>query len=94
MESSAIVDALMDDPANPSYLLSSRIENCMFPPWSITKWPALRGHVLGEKLAGSQLEEAAEDFSALRIEQYPLAIMMQAAQALEAPLVTADAKAA
>jgi len=111
MESSAIVDALVDDPANPELLAliaDSELHAPSLIDYEVAS--ALRGHVLGGKLAGSQLEEAAEDFSALRIERYPLATMMQAvldlrenftvydaayvvlAQALEAPLVTADAK--
>jgi predicted nucleic acid-binding protein len=71
---------------------------------------ALRSHVLGGRLADSQLEDATEDFNALQIERYPLSTMMRAvldlqdnytvyhaayvvlAQALDAPLITADAK--
>lgn len=111
MESSAIVDALVDDPANPELLAliaDSELHAPSLIDYEVAS--ALRGHVLGGKLADTQLEDATEDFSALRIERYPLSTMMRAvlelrenftvydaayvvlAQALEAPLVTADTK--
>jgi predicted nucleic acid-binding protein len=113
IESSAIVDALVDDPANPE-LLALIADSELHAPTLIDYEvaSALRGHALGGKLAHAQLQDAAEDFIGLRIERYPLAIMLHAvldlrdnftvfdaayvvlAQALEVPLVTADAKLA
>ena len=111
MESSALVDALVGDPANAELLAliaDSELHAPSLLDYEVAS--ALRGHVLGGKLASTQLEDATEDFSALRIERYPLSTMMRAvldlrenftvydaayvvlAQALEAPLVTADAK--
>jgi len=111
LESSALVDALVDDPANAELLAliaDSQLHAPSLVDYEVAS--ALRGHVLGGKLASTQLEDATEDFSALRIERYPLSTMMWAvldlrenftvndaayvvlAQALVAPLVTADAK--
>ena len=111
LDSSALVDALVDDPANAELLAliaDSELHAPSLIDYEVAS--ALRGHVLGGKLASTQLEDAAEDFHALRIERYPLATMMRAvldlsenftvydaayvvlAQALEAQLVTADAK--
>lgn len=111
VESSAIVDALVDDPANAELLAliaDSELHAPSLVDYEVAS--ALRGHVLGGKLADIQLKDATDDFSALRIERYPLSTMMRAAlelrdnftvydaayvvlaQALEAPLVTADAK--
>lgn len=113
IESSAVVDALVDDPANPA-LLATIADTELHAP-SLIDYEvasALRGHSLGGKLADTQLHDAAEDFEALSIERYPLSAMIHAvldlrdnftaydaayvvlAQALEAPLVTADEKLA
>ncbi|MGH3499720.1 MAG: type II toxin-antitoxin system VapC family toxin, partial [Nocardioidaceae bacterium] len=111
IESSAMVDVLVDDPANPE-LLALIADTELHAPALIDYEvaSALRGHVLGGKLTDVQLGDATEDFTALRIERYPLAAMMGnvlelrdnftaydaaylvLAEALEAPLVTADAK--
>lgn len=111
IESSAMVDALVDDPANPE-LLALIADSDLHAP-SLLDYEvasALRGHVLGGKLDEAQVEDATEDFTALGIERYPLSRMMRGvldlrdnftvydaayvvlAQALEAPLVTVDAK--
>lgn len=113
IESSAMVDALVDVPANPE-LLALIADTELHAPSLLDYEVAsvLRGHVLAGKLTHLQLEDAVEDFSALRIERYPLSVMVRAvldlrnnftvydaayvvlAQALGAPLVTADAKLA
>lgn len=106
-----MVDALVGDPANPELLAviaDSELHAPSLIDYEVAS--ALRGHVLGGKLADSQLEDATEDFSAMQIERYPLSTMMRAvldlranytvydaayvvlAQALDAPLVTADSK--
>lgn len=106
-----MVDALVDDPANPDLLALIADEELHAP--SLIDYEvasALRGHMLGGKLADNQLDDAISDFSALRIERYPLSTMIRdvlalkdnytaydaayvvLAQALDAPLVTVDAK--
>lgn len=79
IESSALVDALVDDPANPQ-LLALIADEPMHAP-SLIDYEvasALRGHTLGGKLTTAQLADATEDFSALRIERFPLSSMMRA----------------
>jgi predicted nucleic acid-binding protein len=111
IESSAMVDALVDEPANPD-LLAILADNELHAP-SLIDYEvasALRGHALGGKLGDERLDDAIEDFRALTIERYPLSAMIREvldlkdnftvydaayvvlAQALETPLVTADAK--
>ncbi len=78
IESSAVVDARVDDPANPE-LLALIADDDLHPP-SLLDYEvasALRGHALGKKLAAARLGEAVEDFTALRIERYPLSTMMR-----------------
>ncbi|HEY5223550.1 MAG TPA: type II toxin-antitoxin system VapC family toxin [Microbacteriaceae bacterium] len=111
IESSALVDALVGNPANPELLAliaDSELHAPSLIDYEVAS--ALRGHSLGGKLADVQLQDAADDFSALDIERYPLAAMIRdvldlrdnftvydaayivLAQALDAALVTADAK--
>jgi len=111
IESSALVDALVDDPANPELLAliaDSELHAPSLIDYEVAS--ALRGHSLGGKLAAEQLEDAADDFDALTIERYPLSAMIRdvlglrdnftvydaayvvLAQALDMPLITADAK--
>jgi predicted nucleic acid-binding protein len=111
IEASAIVDALVDDPADPELLAviaNSELHAPALVDYEVAS--ALRGHVLGGKFAEPRLREATEDFGDLRIERYPLSTMVGAvlelrdsftvydaayvvlAQALDAPLITADAE--
>lgn len=92
LESSAIVDALVDDPANPELLAliaDSELHAPSLIDYEVAS--ALRGHVRGGKLAGTQLEDATEDFSALRIERYPLSTMMRAVLDLRENFTVYDA---
>ena len=78
IESSAVVDALIDDPVNPE-LLALIADSGLHAP-SLLDYEvasALRGHAVGGKLADAQLDDATEDFTALRIERYPLSMMMR-----------------
>lgn len=78
IESSAVVDALIDDPANPellAFIADSDLHAPSLLDYEVAS--ALRGHALGGKLADVRLDEATEDFTALLIERYPLSTMMR-----------------
>jgi predicted nucleic acid-binding protein len=111
IESSAMVEALVGDPANPNLLALLADEELHAPALlDFEVASALRGHVVGGKLDPVRLEEAVEDFVAFRIERHPMtdllghmldlrdnftvddAAYLVLAQALEAPVVSADAK--
>ena len=111
IESSAMVDALVDEPANPELLALLADEELHAPALlDFEVASALRGHALGGKLDQTRLDEAVEDFGAFRIERHQMtellghildlrenftvhdAAYVILARALEAPLVTADAK--
>lgn len=73
-----MVDALVDDPANPD-LFALIADNELHAP-SLIDYEvasALRGHALGRRLAADQLEEAADDFTMFAVERYPLSVMMR-----------------
>jgi predicted nucleic acid-binding protein len=73
IESSAMVDALVGDPANPDLLALLADEELHAPALlDFEVASALRGHVLGGKLDPVKLEEAVEDFIAFRIERHPM----------------------
>ena len=111
IDASAMVEALVGDPANPELLALLADEQLHAPTLlDFEVASALRGHVLGGKLDPVRLEEAVEDFIAFRIERHPMtdllghmldlrdnftvydAAYLVLAQALEAPVVSADAK--
>ena len=105
-----MVDALVDEPVNPQLLALLADEELHAPALlDFEVASALRGHALGGKLDQLRLDEAIEDFGALRIERHQMtgllghildlrdftvydATYVVLAQALEAPLVTADVK--
>jgi predicted nucleic acid-binding protein len=69
----------VDNPANPQLLAliaDSELHAPSLLDYEVAS--ALRGHALAGKLADGQLEDATEDFTALRIERYPLSTMMRA----------------
>jgi predicted nucleic acid-binding protein len=111
VESSAMVDALVGEPVNPQLLALLADEELHAPTLlDFEVASALRGHALGGKLDQLRLDEAVEDFGALRIERHQMtellghvldlrgnftaydAAYVVLAQALEAPLLTADSK--
>jgi predicted nucleic acid-binding protein len=111
VESSAMVNALVGDPANPNLLALLADEELHAPALlDFEVASALRGHVLGGKLDPVRLDEAVEDFTAFHIDRHPMtdllghmldlrdnftvydAAYLVLAQALEAPLVSADSK--
>jgi len=111
IESSAMMDALVDEPVNPHLLALLADEELHAPALlDFEVASALRGHALGGRLDQVRLEEAIEDFSGFRIERHQMTDLLAyildlrenftvydatyviLAHALEAPLVTADAK--
>jgi predicted nucleic acid-binding protein len=111
IESSAMVDALVDDPANPNLLALLADEELHAPALlDFEVASALRGHMLGGKLDPVRLDQAVEDFSAFQIERHQMtsllghlldlrenftvydAAYLVNAQALAAPVVSADTK--
>jgi predicted nucleic acid-binding protein len=111
IESSAMVDALVDHPVNPHLLVLLADEELHAPALlDFEVASALRGHALGGRLDQVRLEEAIDDFSGFRIERHQMTDLLAhildlrenftvydatyviLAQALEAPLVTADTK--
>lgn len=89
---SALVDALVGDPAHAE-LLALIADNELHAPslidFEVASAP--RGHVLGAKLASTQLEDAAEDFHALQIKRYPLSPRMWAVLDLRENFAVYDA---
>lgn len=76
IESSAMVDALVDEPANPELLAliaDSELHAPSLIDYEVAS--ALRGHALGGKLADRQVEDAVEDFRSFQIDRYPLSHM-------------------
>jgi predicted nucleic acid-binding protein len=111
VESSAMVDALVGDPANPNLLALLADEELHAPALlDFEVASALRGHLLGGRLDPVRLDEAVADFAAFGIERHQMtgllrymldlrdnftvydAAYLVLAQALEAPVVSADAK--
>lgn len=106
-----MVDALVDQPANPA-LLALIADSDLHAPTLLDYEvaSALRGHAMVGLLSERRMADAVDDFSELSIERYSLTTMMRSvldlkdnltvhdaayivlAQALDSPLVTADAK--
>jgi len=108
-----MVDALVDQPANPALLALIADAELHAPALlDFEVASALRGHAMAGLLSDQRVADAVDDFTALRVERYALAPMMRSvldlkdnftvydaayvvlAQALGAPLVTADTKLA
>jgi predicted nucleic acid-binding protein len=71
IESSAMVDALVDEPVNPQLLALLADEELHAPALlDLEVASALRGHAVGGRLDRLRLDEAIEDFSAFRIERH------------------------
>jgi predicted nucleic acid-binding protein len=111
IESSAMVNALVGDPADPDLLALLADEELHAPALlDFEVASALRGHVMGGKLDPVQLDDAVGAFIAFQIERHPMtgllgnmldlrenftvydAAYLVLAQALEAPIVSADVK--
>ena len=77
VDSSAMVDALVDEPVNPQLLALLADEELHAPALlDFEVASALRGHALGGKLEQLRLDEAIEDFSALRIERHQVTSLL------------------
>ena len=79
IEASAMVDALVDEPANPELLAliaDSELHAPSLLDYEVAS--ALRGHALAGRLAQKRLTDAVDDFASLRIDRYPLTRMMSA----------------
>jgi len=77
IESSAMVDALVDDPANPNLLALLADEDLHAPALlDFEVASALRGHMLGGKLDPVRLDQAVEDFSAFQIERHQMTSLL------------------
>ena len=73
-----MVDALVDDPANPDLLAviaDSELHAPSLIDYEVAS--ALRGHALGGRLADERVENATDDYQALYIERYPLSVMIR-----------------
>jgi predicted nucleic acid-binding protein len=71
IEASAMVDALVGAPANPTLLALLADEELHAPALlDFEVASALRGHVLGGKLTADRMSEAVEDFRGLDIVRY------------------------
>jgi predicted nucleic acid-binding protein len=111
IEASAMVNALVDEPADPQLLAAIADADLHAPALlDFEVASALRGHALGGKIDQLRVDEAIEDFAAFSIERYPMtnalsrildlrdnlgvydAAYVVLAEALQAPLVTCDAK--
>ena len=92
IETSAIVDALVGDPANPALLELIAAEDLHAPTlidYEVAS--ALRGHVLGGKLNSERMNEAVEDFVDLTIDRYQMSAMMADVLALRDNYTVYDA---
>jgi predicted nucleic acid-binding protein len=73
IEASAMVDALVGEPANPQLLAVLADEELHAPALlDFEVASALRGHLLGFKLQPTRLNAAVDDFGALQIERHHL----------------------
>lgn len=92
IEASAVVDALVGEPANPD-LLALIADTELHAP-SLLDYEvasALRGHALAGRLGEQRLADAVEDFGALHIHRYPLARMMSGVLDVRANFTVYDA---
>ncbi len=78
IEASAMVDVLVDQPADPALLAvvaDSELHAPALLDYEVAS--ALRGHAMAGLLSEQRMNDAVDDFCALRIERYPLAMMMR-----------------
>jgi len=111
LDASAMVDVLVAEPVHPG-LLRIVADNETHAPalldFEVAR--ALRGRSLAKKLSTVRLDEAVDDFAAMRVERHGMSALLKPilamrdtftvydasyvvlAQALDAPLITADSK--
>lgn len=77
IDASAMVSALVGNPVNPKLLALLADEELHAPSLlDFEVASALRGHVLGGLLDQVRLDEALDDFTALRIERHQMAQLL------------------
>jgi predicted nucleic acid-binding protein len=77
IETSAMVNALVGDPANPQLLAALADEDLHAPALlDFEVASALRGHVLAGKLDSARLDEAIDDFASLHIDRHLMTDML------------------
>ena len=92
IESSAMVDALVGDRLDPELsdlLATEELHAPALLDFEVAS--ALRGHVLAGKLSEVRLEEALTDFTALRVERYPMTDQLGSVVALRNNFTVYDA---
>lgn len=92
IDASAMVDALVDEPANPEMLALLADQELHAPALlDFEVASALRGHALGGKLDQVRLDEAVEDFGALQIERHQMTDLLSHVLDLRDNLTAYDA---
>jgi predicted nucleic acid-binding protein len=92
VESSAMVDALVGNPANPRLLATLADEDLHAPALlDFEVASALRGHALARKLSPDRCAEAIEDFAALHIERHQMTSLLGHVLALNDNFTVYDA---
>lgn len=92
IESSAMVDALVGEPANPELLRLIATEDLLAPTlldYEVAS--AIRGHLLGGLLTAERAAAAIEDFVNLTIERQTMTVMLPDIIALRHNFTTYDA---
>ena len=92
IDASAMVDALVDDPANPELLTLLANDDLHAPSLlDFEVASALRGHSLAGKLPRRRLLEAVADFSSLQIVRHQMTDLMAHILELRRNFTTYDA---
>jgi predicted nucleic acid-binding protein len=92
IEASAMVDAVVGEPANAELLAviaDSELHAPSLLDYEVAS--ALRGHALAGRIAEQRLADAIDDFSDLAIDRYPLAGMMRSVLGLRGNFTVYDA---
>jgi predicted nucleic acid-binding protein len=92
LEASAMVAALVDEPANPELLTVLAAEELHAPNLlDFEVASALRGHIRGSLLTLDRVHEALDDFAELQIERYAMTDTLRRIMALRDNFTVYDA---